>query len=326
MPPIITILIILVLLFILARVILGIYSAYIDKKYLEFILEHSLAVREMRELNEQYHFTEVAVCSFRHEYDNRHYFDMISTEDYLIYQLNFRKKEVLREIKNAESNKRLFSVYEKRVAGIATGRFDTTDLPKDTERLDRLEKKRLDSMTKRPITDYHIDVVLRKVDQNGNRFDRKTETFDSEKIKSIIERLGHKSGDFYLDSEIWQSICRVERGRVSDKMRFAIYSRDNNRCRKCGRLGVFKDLEIDHIFPISKGGKSEPDNLQTLCKSCNEKKSNTVERGAKAPEYMTRGRNELCPMCGAPLLVRRGRYGDFLGCSNYPECRFTKQK
>jgi DNA helicase-4 len=35
---------------------------------------------------------------------------------------------------------------------------------------------------------------------------------------------------------------------------------------------------------------------------------------------------ELCPVCGDGFLVRRkGKYGPFLGCSNFPKCRNTKQ-
>ena len=31
----------------------------------------------------------------------------------------------------------------------------------------------------------------------------------------------------------------------------------------------------------------------------------------------------ICPKCGAALVERHGRYGTFLGCSNYPKCKFT---
>lgn len=31
---------------------------------------------------------------------------------------------------------------------------------------------------------------------------------------------------------------------------------------------------------------------------------------------------EMCPKCGNPLVVRRSRYGEFVGCSNYPECKY----
>ncbi len=34
--------------------------------------------------------------------------------------------------------------------------------------------------------------------------------------------------------------------------------------------------------------------------------------------------DEKCEKCGAPLVIRRTRKGTFLGCSKYPECRFTK--
>ena len=33
----------------------------------------------------------------------------------------------------------------------------------------------------------------------------------------------------------------------------------------------------------------------------------------------------LCPYCKAPLILRKGKYGDFYGCSNYPKCRYTKK-
>jgi len=33
---------------------------------------------------------------------------------------------------------------------------------------------------------------------------------------------------------------------------------------------------------------------------------------------------ELCELCGAPMIYKFGRYGKFLACSNFPECRNTK--
>jgi DNA topoisomerase-1 len=34
--------------------------------------------------------------------------------------------------------------------------------------------------------------------------------------------------------------------------------------------------------------------------------------------------NEPCPECGAKLTVKSGRFGPFIACTNYPECRYTK--
>ena len=33
---------------------------------------------------------------------------------------------------------------------------------------------------------------------------------------------------------------------------------------------------------------------------------------------------ETCPECGKPLAIKMGRYGKFLACSGYPECKYTK--
>lgn len=43
---------------------------------------------------------------------------------------------------------------------------------------------------------------------------------------------------------------------------------DSVRCRYCGRPAT----SIDHVVPVSKGGKDEPDNLVPACRSCNSSK------------------------------------------------------
>jgi DNA topoisomerase-1 len=34
---------------------------------------------------------------------------------------------------------------------------------------------------------------------------------------------------------------------------------------------------------------------------------------------------EFCPECGGQLLLRKGRYGEFVACSNFPKCKYTRQ-
>ncbi len=36
--------------------------------------------------------------------------------------------------------------------------------------------------------------------------------------------------------------------------------------------------------------------------------------------------NMVCPLCKGKLRLKRGRYGDFYGCENFPSCRYTKNK
>ena len=48
-------------------------------------------------------------------------------------------------------------------------------------------------------------------------------------------------------------------------------------CAKCGLQSEFKiPFQVDHIVPLNKGGKTAPENLQILCRSCNAKKSDSI--------------------------------------------------
>ena len=61
------------------------------------------------------------------------------------------------------------------------------------------------------------------------------------------------------------------------RLRFRVLKRDNFSCVQCGASPAKSQkviLHVDHIKPWSKGGQTEPTNLQTLCKKCNLGKSN----------------------------------------------------
>ena len=57
---------------------------------------------------------------------------------------------------------------------------------------------------------------------------------------------------------------------VSPQKRFKIFKRDHYRCQICGRTAQDGlTLEVDHKIPRTKGGGNHPDNLWTLCRTCN---------------------------------------------------------
>lgn len=66
-----------------------------------------------------------------------------------------------------------------------------------------------------------------------------------------------------------------QRKLMTKELKESIKKRDNYTCQICGKYmpdGV--GLQIDHIIPVSKGGKTVPSNLQVLCSKCNGSKSN----------------------------------------------------
>ena len=71
---------------------------------------------------------------------------------------------------------------------------------------------------------------------------------------------------------------------------------------------------------------SKKDNIKVLQDFWNkfevlvEKAFDNMEK--KAPQET----GEQCPECGNPLVIRKGRYGEFIACSNYPECKYIKKE
>ena len=67
-------------------------------------------------------------------------------------------------------------------------------------------------------------------------------------------------------------MTKTERKR---RLRVAVMARDLHRCVRCEAEG---DLTIDHVVPVTWGGSDSPQNLQTLCRSCNSYKSDRAIR------------------------------------------------
>lgn len=264
----------LILLLIIIAVIFGALK-YIDNKYKDFVKEHSKLLIEVRKVNLKYHFREIEVFDLEHAYDSETNYNSVSCEDYLIYNLRFMIRRVETAMSDTLYNNNIYDFYIAEVNSIKYQNEYDIELPfKYQNRLKTLESKLYKKELKQPTIYFNMNVKLILKKMNGSYVTSKICCFNAVKVENLISRLNDKYGDRYNDEGIWNSIVRVERGRVSNKMRFSIYEKDNYRCRNCKRHT--DDLEIDHIIPIAKGGKSEYNNLQTLCRRCNRNKSDTI--------------------------------------------------
>lgn len=73
-----------------------------------------------------------------------------------------------------------------------------------------------------------------------------------------------------------------ERKSISKKTRFEVFKRDSFCCQYCSARSPNVLLEIDHIVPVSKGGKNDIDNLLTACFDCNRGKSDNLLKSIPA--------------------------------------------
>lgn len=251
---------------------------FIKIKYDNFVINNSEYLKELNILNSKYKFYNHIDFNQSHTYDNENFFSNISCLDYLTYQLQFSSNKIIDQINKENKNKQMYSEYLKEISSLPEkGKFLSDIAKLKYKKLLSTEKRLIKQNTlKKPSTNFYINITLYCSKINGRIYAKKSRTFYSEDILALTNKLRNRRGTFYNDRDIWDSICRVERGRVSNKMRFSIYKRDGYRCRRCGISHRWGYLEVDHIIPIAKGGKSTYNNLQTLCHNCNVKKGDSL--------------------------------------------------
>ncbi len=88
---------------------------------------------------------------------------------------------------------------------------------------------------------------------------------------------------------------------------------EGRSCEKCGRPMVMRKGRYGAFLACS--GYPECRNTIKIVT-----KGDTVE--LKADVVL----EETCPNCGERLVLKHGRYGEFIACSRYPDCKYTKQK
>lgn len=85
---------------------------------------------------------------------------------------------------------------------------------------------------------------------------------------------------------------KIEKQKARDLRRTQWWKRkcSEGKCYYCGQDVPPKDLTMDHIVPIIRGGRSTKNNLVPACKDCNNKKKHSLP--LEWDEYMKRTRKE----------------------------------
>lgn len=105
-----------------------------------------------------------------------------------------------------------------------------------------------------------------KVEEIRYKF-RHTDDYVANRIKFL------KDHNYYVTYSNYTKID--QRKALTKELREYIKKRDNYTCQICGKhMPDEVGLHIDHIVPVSRGGKSIPENLRVLCSKCNGRKGN----------------------------------------------------
>lgn len=148
-----------------------------------------------------------------------------------------------------------------------------------------------------------------------------------------------KLDDIEYGGKVWQNVVGEFYDGFEDKIAaangdsFSLKAADevsNVKCDKCGAFMVIRNGKFGKFlacpnYPKCKntkpievltGGEAKP---QTDGDSFSLRPSS----GSVAPEEQStpEATGEVCEKCGRPMVLRKGRYGNFLACSGYPECK-----
>ena len=105
-----------------------------------------------------------------------------------------------------------------------------------------------------------------------------TKTFDTNKLEQEIQKL-MIDDDVTNKKGIYTYILTCNEKHLNirtftEGQKRETYEKQKGVCSKCGKHFEFNKMEADHITPWSRGGKTNSENCQMLCRECNRRKGN----------------------------------------------------
>lgn len=233
---------------------------------IQVIRQNSRRYQALLGLSERYCFDDSIHLQYvsRKNVDSKAQFDRFDHDAYLSEQIdrNFDAYESF--IQRVRVNAAMYSCYLGEVALLPAEMTDieaqALGIPHEVCRA--LEKEVCQALyAEEAVTPVFLCHVRYKSPQGRNEY-RQDYAATFERVAKLFEQVKERRK--------MRSTAVYQRRIMTASMRYEIMRRDGFRCVLCGRGaedGV--KLHVDHILPVSKGGKTEVSNLRTLCSECN---------------------------------------------------------
>lgn len=260
------------LIFILPIIIYNFIIKRIINKENEVVSKTSKKIQKITKLNESYQFKDIKRKKrniIEREY-SRKSFDRVTGKSIIKYHLDNNINGIRTDLENAIFNITLLEKYNKDVEKVLQSE-STNNSKYSSKKFKMVEERVLRSIIYKKenfMITLKIEVYYRS---NGGN------VYDNKKRKYLFNDLVFVYNEWNRGNKFEETINQ-ERKIMNDYIRYNVLKRDNFSCQICGITA--KDgakLQVDHIIPVSKGGKTVMSNLQTLCERCNIGKSNKTE-------------------------------------------------
>lgn len=265
---------------ILISVSLAIYCHIINlctKKRRSIVENTSEMIKNMHQLNSQYHFNTVRRrIDYTVDVNTKAKFDNYNLSNFFNEVILNNSEYLLNVAELVISNKGLYSQYNDEVNNIKSmiTQEETKQLNIPYDVYVNIEQELFNSLKLHPVTECIIVCNVQYISPKGRNQYVRDEHYNIETVPKQYEYLQQQQA--YQNSD--EAMRKKQRALMTDKLRYKILKRDGFKCVLCGRTvedGV--KLHIDHIIPVSKGGKTVPENLRTLCENCNWGKGDEIE-------------------------------------------------
>ena len=271
----------LTILAIVTAVLLGfaIYKAVTKAK----VKKHSDRIRVLLKLNDELEFEEVPQRYADYRVGkSKHDVETYDFEDHMINLILENEETYTKVINAVEGNQKTYERYIKVAREIESTATEElcASLKIPYHRFIEYETDIFEkNLLKKPEINISVYLKITYITPAGRNFYLKDITYGYDDLKAFYKVAMEKK-----QREIeYQAHVRRKRSKVSDSLRYDVLSRDGYRCSICGAsANDGARLRVYHICPVSKGGKTEMSNLQTLCVRC------YMGKGAKLPKYTTK--------------------------------------
>jgi DNA topoisomerase-1 len=93
----------------------------------------------------------------------------------------------------------------------------------------------------------------------------------------------------------------------------------DEKCERCGSPLVIKWGKHGSFYACSSYDKTDPN-------SCTFTKENPIDLpDLDSADLQETTQEEYCENCGRPMVLKRGRFGQFMACTGYPDCKTTRR-
>jgi len=177
-------------------------------------------------------------------------------------------------------------------------------------------KKDSKAVTKKITAALHFPMTVRATVEDNSVFAK--EVADTKALVAAIGEAAEDSATKGKKISVEQVSCDFTKENFSAKPDLSAPGADDvpekEFCDNCGKEMVLKNGQWGPFMSCPDYSADPP------CKTIRK-----LSQKQQQKQNQAQPTGEDCPVCGKPLVLRQGAYGEFVSCSGYPKCKYVKQ-